>query len=470
MATPTYTTPTRGLWWRCDQSFPSNRRVTMRKSTRTTATDRFLSLCLEHAFELDWLTAPAFVAAFGPQALMEHLNPAVDLRAKLLIEAAGVNAKVAKKKSTAAAAEDLQLALQEGVCTPLDVLEQLSFDEMVQWLPPKELWHFLTSDAFYQKNDPRSRERMLFMLEAAQFESLLDSTTILRALTPELVAKVLPKDLVDEVLAQALIKGMAGEAFSPESLVEVLPLATWLEHVRLGDVWTRVVEGEIVSTTNWTEAPTDDEASKQTGAEAPAPNSKSPRGKPPPVSKALAQDAEVEDLTEAAVEPLSAPVAASTPEETQARRQAIAHLSKRGRLPKMASRLSTPLLLAIETMYIDLQGVEEESQQAEVIFEAFPNEAQLMDAMFALAETLDPKLTADELKSRRIDARGAVQLVLFEENKRKHQAQKSSAPPPQGASVPGSVSAPPPLPAPARKASTPPPPLPAQARLPRSKS
>lgn len=437
----------------------------MRQSDRTTATDRFLSLCLESAFDLNWLTADGFVAAFEPEVLMEHLKPATDLRAKLLVEAAGVNPKVARKKSTAAASEDLRLALQEEVCTATDVLAQLSFDEIVQWLPLEQLWQFLTHDAFFKKSDSRSRQRMLFMLEAAQFEKLLDAAMILRALTPELVSRVLPKELVDKALTQALLTGMDGAAFSAEALWEVLPLSTCLEHLSLSDVWARVIEKEIVSKTNWLDS---DSGPSSTQASGSASDPASRKGGAPPLDQPTSRHSD--SVSDNTVEPTVAPVLPSTPEETQARRQAIASLSQRGRLPKTASTLGTPLLLAIETMYIDLQGVNEETQQAEVIFDAFPNESQLMDAMFALAETLDPKLTADELKGRGVDAKGAVQLVLFEENKRRHRVKTSSLPPPLATSVASKPSAPPPLPAQARKASTPPPPLPPQAKTPRSKS
>ncbi len=56
---------------------------------------------------------------------MQSLSTADALRSKLLVSLANVHEKIARKKSIESAAEDLKLALEEGICTPEALLEGL---------------------------------------------------------------------------------------------------------------------------------------------------------------------------------------------------------------------------------------------------------------------------------------------------------------------------------------------------------
>ena len=88
----------------------------MRTSSLETSGARFLSICLQFALEEGWLSPADLNEEFSAEQLMTALEGASDLRARLLVEAAGVHEKIAPKKSTSAAAEDLQIALDEGLC------------------------------------------------------------------------------------------------------------------------------------------------------------------------------------------------------------------------------------------------------------------------------------------------------------------------------------------------------------------
>jgi len=424
----------------------------MHESQLDTPADRFLSLCLQQAVSDSWLSPEDFNQEFSAATLIEALESDDELRGQLLIEAAGVHEKIAAKKSIAAAAEDLQLALDEGVCSPETILEIVTIDDHVHFLDREELWAFLIRDNFWNQSSERARERMLFVLNTALKLDLVSVPRFISALGSAELAKLLPRNIVEEVFTAALQAGLDGRAFGAEPFMSLVPLTTWLQHVPLKKVWEAIVEGVI--------AP----AAQLGGSTAPGPQGPSPKKDLPPKPDGPARSADA-----AASDPQ--PVIPANPAEEAARAQAISALEDIERLPRRAAFLSTPVLLALEAMYAEFFDLEDEEEQAECIREAFPNPKLLEEGLLALAETLDPRLSEDQLRSRGADAAGLIQLVLFEEGRLARQGQSSS--PPAGAPVP---SLPPPLPAAAspkvgtvppppsagRKVSVPPPPLPAQ--------
>jgi hypothetical protein len=422
----------------------------MYESQLDSPADRFLSLCLQHAVGQSFLTPEDINQEFPVATLVEALESDDDLRAQLLIEAAGVHEKIAAKKSIAAAAEDLQLALDEGVCTPETILEIVTIDDHVEFLDQGDLWALLTRDAFYNQSTDRAKERMLFMINTAIDQGLIDLPRLIRAIKPAELARLLPRNLVEEVFSAAVEAGLDNRGFSPDRLLALVPLTVWLQHIPLKRVWEVVVEKEIAAAANLGALLVDD-------AKEPA----SPKAEAP---------ATVESGAPAQT------TASSSAEEEAARGRAIAALEDLERLPRRVDGLSTPALLALEAMYAEFFDLESEEEQADCVREAFPNSKLLEEALLAMAETLDPRLSEEQLRSRGADAAGLVQLILFEERRLARQGQSS---PPSGLPIssglpassgppplpPGALSSnvPPPPPPTSRKPSVPPPPLPAQA-------
>jgi hypothetical protein len=371
------------------------------------------------------------------------------LRSQLLIEAAGVHAKIAPKKSIAAAAEDLSLALDEGVCSPETILIVLSPDDLVQYLNKGKLWGLLTRDQFWLEDGARPQARLLHTIEAGLDQDLLDHYRLVRAVTPEQLCSDIPRDLLEKALATAMHAGLDDSPFDPAVLLETLSLETWLEHLPLAHFWETVVLGEI--------AP---------GADLSKAKPVTPKASPAPPQRGA----------KATLQATPAPPApASSDAETQARERAISNLKAIDRLPAKAVALRSPILLGLDSMYADLLSSETDEERADRIREAFPNPTMLEEALFSMAETLDPRLTPEVLRARDADMNSLIQLVLFEERRRANRQAgiSPSAPPPpmMPASVPPPptsdarpTSGAPPLPPQARKASNPPPPLPAQAR------
>ncbi len=427
----------------------------MYESQLDTPADRFLSVCLQHALAESWLSPEDFIREFPANVLIEALESDDELRAQLLTEAAGVHEKIAAKKSIAAAAEDLQLALDEGICTAETILEIVTIDDHVHYLDREDLWLFLTRDSFWTQGSERARERLLFVLNTALDLELITFPQMIQAIGPAELARLLPRTMVEAVFTAALSAGLEGRPFGADPFLAAVPLADWLTHVPLKSIWAEVVEGEIAPAAELG-APVED-AVEEIEPE-----------KVPPSKKADASADDVQPEIEVK------PVVPANQAEEEARNKAIAELERLERLPRRAESLTTPVLLALEAMYAEFFDLESEDDQAECIRESFPNPKLLEEGLLAIAETLDPRLNEEQLRSRGADATGLIQLVLFEERRIARHANSSppsgtpmsSLPPPLPSAVApktGSVPPPPPPASSGRKVSVPPPPLPAQA-------
>ena len=425
----------------------------MRTSNLQSPGERFLSHCLSYALDENWLSPSDLNEEFPAAKLMVALEANPELRAKVLIQAAGVHEKIAPKKSTGAAAEDLQIALDEGICSPDTILELVSVDDHVRYLEKSEIWNLLTKDQFWFQDGPRPKARMLTMIRTGLDQDLIDIHRLIRAVTPEQLASDLPRELIENALSSAIHAGLDGVAYEPEALLETLNLEAWVDHLPLSHFWDAVIKSEIGASAGLT-SPSAGDASGGPGGN--RRSRKKRDGKE----------------TLAATPPPPAP--SSNDAESEARSRAIENLRKIGRLPKDPQALSSPVLLGLDSMYEELLHTETDEDRADQIREAFPNPLMLEEALFALAETLDPRLTKEALAQRGADSNAIIQLILFEERRRAALAKGTSSPPP--AVTPPSVAPPPvsssnpvvsavpPLPPQARRASTPPPPLPAQAR------
>ncbi len=436
----------------------------MYESQLETPADRFLSICLQHALTESWLTPAEFNEEFPVNIIIESLESDDELRAQLLVEAAGVHEKIAAKKSTAAAIEDLQLALNEGICTPETILDIYNMDDHVHYLERDELWAFLVRDAFWTQSSERARERLLFTLNTALDQELINVPRLINAIDPTELARLLPRSMVETVFSAAVTAGMEGRIYDADLFLAAVPLADWLHHVPLKLIWEHAVEGEIVPAAQLEEEGV--EAADELEPAEEVPPSKradaAPKSSRPPKAKPPAQE-----------------VVPANPAEEEARSKAISHLESMDRLPKRAKTLSTPVLLALAAMYDEFFELDSEEDQADCIRESFPNPKLLKEGLLAIAETLDPRLNEEQLRNRGADAAGLIQLVLFEERRIARQTNSSPPggvpvatapkvskvpPPPLPSAISPKVgSAPPPPPAAARKVSVPPPPLPAQA-------
>ena len=391
-----------------------------RASALESAEARFLSTCLSYTLDAGWLTPADLCEEFPPELLMMALEQAPELRARLLVDATGVHERVALRKSTGAAAEDLRLALDEGLCDADRVLEIVLVDDWVRLLDQRRLWTILIRDEFWLDNGERAQQRMSQMLTTAMEQRLLELSVLLRAASPERLASDLPRELVEEVMVRALNAGLEGQLFEPEAFAQLIPIDAWLQYISLSHFWESVILEVVVPRAGL--APAKSTSSAQTSAASaklPAPSGKAKKSK---ARSKQANSAKASSSRSVRKEPESARGAMSQ-DEKQARSRAVHLLKKLDRVPGTVNELSTPALLGLETMYTELPKARSDEDKQECIIDAFPNEHLLEEALLPMAVLLDPRLTEGELIRRGADASSLIALILFEERRRVNRSQ-----------------------------------------------
>lgn len=460
-------------------------------SELSAASDRWLARVMVQALQEGSKTAEDFIEYFSPAEMMEALEGDPELRAKILVEAAGVHERIAQKKSTSSAAEDLRIALEEGICNASDILNLFPADARIENLDHARVWTFLTDDEFWTSvsDSDQAIKRVQFMLETALDEELITLQELTDGVTFEEIAKRLPREDLESIVVEALTLGRKQTAFDEASLIEAVPLSALLGHLALETVWDTVIIEKVAAPAGLlggeTSAKPRAASSKADESSAPSssrnnnklrkrkktvvgpvsalkPQASAPPKPPPAPAKPepSAAKEEPEEL-EVAVDDLMA----RSPQEEEARKRVADKLVALDRLPPKYDELPTGILLSMESMYSELFQLTSDEEREECIRDSFPNEGQLTTAMLALIELLDPSIDITDPVIRDADVASLIKVVLFEERHRSEQAnpsRSSGAPAP-----PGQSRRPPPLPQGASKST--PPPLPPPARAPRAR-
>jgi hypothetical protein len=461
------------------------------KSTLKTGAERFLSQALAHALANGFRTPDDFLRHFKPLDLMVALESANDLRAEILVKAAGVHQKIAIKKSTSSGAEDLRIAIEEGLTDAAAILELFPADERVRYLEAPKLWSFLVEDEFWstlnaEANRERAIGRMTFTLENGLHEDLISLGDITDGITFEMLATRMPHKELQKLVGHALKLGRERKPLTEEALLDCVSLQSIVGYVPLEHIWKTVIVERVAKPAGFLPPSVDAKGSnggESKGTTAPAKDARGssppaapkeevsaearksvPPPKPPsiaptrPAEDSLAEMASAEDDVDKLIESAQRPA----PEE-EARRRVLEKLAGISRLPPHHEALSTPVLLSIESMYAELLSASTDEAREQCIRDSFPNPAQMSSALLALIELLDPSIDINDPVIRDADVDSLIKVVLFEERHRYEQAHPSlrpapSAPlPPPTGSRRGAVSAaPPPLP----RAGSLPPPLP----------
>ena len=449
------------------------------KSSLGSAQDRFLSQAVAHALDNDWRTTDDFLRQFPPLDLMKGLDTAPDLRGAILTKAVGFHERIARKKSAESAAEDLRIALEEGVTTAQDILALLSADDRVRYLDRARLFSFAVEQNFFTSTksgseQERAVERMAFLLETALGEGLITLTEVTDGITFETIAQSLAVDDLRKVVESAFHLGRDKEALTEERLLDVVPLRSLLANLPLDLIWNRVILGKVAEPAGLVAA--------GTAKVDQAPDSKNVKSPPPkPAARPVGNGKAAKPDVAAAPAPAPAPAGAASvgasgtdavdpdAEEDTARRRVLDRLTGIGRLPPRHGELSTQILFEIDSMYAELLVATNDEDREEAIRDSFPNEQHMSIALRALIELLEPTIDVKDPEIAKADVDSLINVFLIEERDHREgtASKKPSAPP----ALPNPVSAvvappppppkrtvPPPLP---RGASPMPPPLPA---------
>ena len=426
------------------------------KSELKTGAERYLSQVIVSALQDGWRTPDDFLRHFKPADLMQGLEKSPDLRANVLVKAAGVHERIAKKKSTTSAAEDLRIALDEGITSPADLVELIPPDDRVRILDRAKLWTFVTEDHFWASDSPvageRAVQRMVFFLEGALSESLLSLGDVADGITFETISTRLPLKELQRVVKYALESGRKKTPLTEQGLLDVVALKDLVGYVPLDHVYKRVLVAKVAQPSGFVSGGAGDEAwpedeqgeSSKTSADKPKDDRKKAEKRAAPPEKPKEEPPrEVETVSEDELEEVS-PGSLRPAAEEEARRKVVDRLSALGRLPPRHDDLSTPMLLSIESMYADLLTASTDEAREMCIRDSFPNESHLTTALLALIELLDPSIDVNDPVIRDADADSLIKVVLFEERRRYEQGRNPAAAPPPPGSARRSV--PPPLP------------------------
>lgn len=451
-----------------------------------------------YALDENWRTPDDFIRHFKPLDLMVGLADADALRAELLVQAAGVHQKIAHKKSTESATEDLQIALDEGITTPADLLKLFPPDERVRYLDKRRLWAFVVEDGFWNKvstDRDRCVARMAFALQTALDQALITLQDITDGVTFETIANRLPVEQLRKVVVHALTLSRRSAPLTEDSLLQVVGLEQLIGFLPLDHIWETVVVAKVAAPAGLADPKVVEQPAepakdnKELAKEAPAPEPKKAEKKaekkkaeskpdnpkpaeakpssfvpPPPPAPPPARLSSIPPLAEAdegddetrmvsSLTGLPAPASSDSesrsPQEEEARRKVADKLRNIDRLPPSHEKLSTPILLSIESMYAELLTCTDDESRESCIRESFPNEGHLRTALLALIELLDPSIDVHDPLIKDAEVESLIKVVLFEERHRYEQQNRSRpSPAPSGGQAQRRASVPPPLPRP----------------------
>lgn len=442
------------------------------KSSLKSASERFLSQTVVHTLERGFRTPDDFLRHFRPADLMQGLEGAPDLRAKILIEGAGVHEKIARKKSTSSAAEDLKLALDEGVTNSAQLMTLLPPDDRIRYLDHKKLWAFTTEDEFWsplnaEADVDRALSRVVFLLDNALRENLLTLQVLTDGITFDSISTRLPLKELQKLVRHALKLGREKKPLSEAELLESVPLRTLIGFIPLEHVFNHVLVEKVakpagfIGTESWdSPRPSADKAEPKGEGKLEAPKQEEqsqsvPQQKPNPAAAAPKKEEsanEGDDDVDALMQ------STRPPAEEEARRKVVDKLTTINRLPPRHDSLTTPILLSIESMYAELLSASTDEAREGCIRDSFPNQQQLTTALLALIELLDSTIDINDPVIKDADVDSLIKVVLFEERHRYEMQHPSARPAPGPAPLPPPTSG--------RKASIAPPPLPRQSALP----
>ena len=237
--------------------------------------DRFLAHAIEHALESGRRTPEDFVRHFPPEAIMEGLAHQPRLRASILVLTTGLKQKIAARKSWQSAAEDLQIALDEGETDCESIVGVFKPDDRVRFLDGKKIWQFLIEGEFWgvsqsdQDKHRISKEHTAFMLERALLDNLVTHEDVVEGITVAEMAKRLPKTELGKIIEGALTKSKSSSPFTEVDLLAEMPPFVLVEYVPLPHIYKSVIAEKIAVTHGYVETPKA-EAEQKSAAAAPA--------------------------------------------------------------------------------------------------------------------------------------------------------------------------------------------------------
>lgn len=446
---------------------------TRRSSEELSPGDRFLIALVERVEKEGWSSPSDFLRHFGPRTLLTALAREPALRVSVLVATTRVNERLAARKTDASAAEDLALALDEGLTDAAKVLSLIPVEAQVRHLDAAALWAFSTEGQNWSDEQPdadareRAVSRLTFMLEAALGAGVLSLRDVADGIGLKRIAACLPQAGLRRVVEHALSQAREGYALTEENLLAAVPLPSLLRHVPIDSTWSDVMLSRVAEPLGLMPRTSEEEPSPRRVAPPPPPSRKGAsqpaanesdaafRASSQSDGQAGTEDAATDDITAVmldesmenettqfamGIEPeTDASVGGQPPDgpppessganagdEFSAQLEGVrSRLSAMGRLPADRPELTLPILLSIESMYAELQLSTDPSHGQAVIRDAFPNETHLRIALMALIRLLDPEQRTSDSALELADGESLISALLYEEQRLKDGAPSS---------------------------------------------
>jgi hypothetical protein len=223
--------------------------------------ERFLAHVIEHGLEVGLRSPEDFIRHFPPSAIMMGLKNQPALRAQILVLTVGVKQKIAIRKSAESAAEDLQIALDEGETDAESIVAILAPDDRIRYLPAQALWAYAIEPEFWKATPSkgpefeRARTHIAFMLERALTDKLVTHRDIVEGVTVEELATRLPRSEMGKLVKRALENAGKKAPFTEVDLLSALPLAELVKHIPLAHIWENVVLPRVAQKHGYLAAP-----------------------------------------------------------------------------------------------------------------------------------------------------------------------------------------------------------------------
>jgi hypothetical protein len=206
--------------------------------------EAFHSEITEYCLRIGERTSEDFLRHFSCGKIMISLASRPTERARIISELTGVHERVANKLSPENAGETLQIALDEGVTTPKDIMRLFQPDDRQRYLDRHELWGFdiegqpwkaSTNDAGAHS---RAEKYVAYIIDRAVENLLISHEDIVNALGVVKLAGWLPSELLGQIIETALKKS---DKFTEEDLLHAAPPSSLASHVPLDYLWEKVV-------------------------------------------------------------------------------------------------------------------------------------------------------------------------------------------------------------------------------------
>jgi hypothetical protein len=206
--------------------------------------EAFHSEVTEFCLRIGERTPEDFLRHFSCSKMMISLSSRPMERARIISELTGVHERVANKLSPENAGETLQIALDEGVTTPKEIVRLFQPDDRQRYLNRHELWSFDVEGEPWKASASdgvahgRAEKYIAFIMDRAIENLLISHEEIVSALGVVKLAGWLPSELLGQIIEASLKKS---DKFTEEDLLHAAPPSSLVAHVPLDFLWDRVV-------------------------------------------------------------------------------------------------------------------------------------------------------------------------------------------------------------------------------------